>query len=224
MILIDLHKLRHLKNNWWFSWNYPNVSFVFLTQVDESGLWKRADPAGKMRGSHRILQENTRKKLEYGSSIPTRSFRFFFRWLPGRFPQKIHQKMITIHRNMATIRQEMVGIHQGKSGDFPDVSSENSQINGHNSQEMVGIYQEKIRRFPAGILLPCSNVFPVFSCRNRSVILDLGSSTTGDVYVDRYWINKHSKCAFYSWKMFCFSFLFGRDSLDETLFTNKFLV
>jgi hypothetical protein len=87
---------------------------------------------------------------------------------------------------MVTIRQEMVGIHQGKSGDFPDVSSENSQINGHNSQEMVGIYQEKIQRFSAGILLPCSNVFPVFSCRNRSVPLDLGSSTTGDVYVDRY--------------------------------------
>jgi len=51
--------------------------------------------------------------------------------------------MITIHQNMVTIRQEMVGIHQRKSGDFPDVSSENSQTNGHNSQEMVEIYQEK---------------------------------------------------------------------------------
>jgi hypothetical protein len=44
------------------------------TQVDDSGLWKRADPAEKMQESHRILQENTRKKLERGSSIPTGSF------------------------------------------------------------------------------------------------------------------------------------------------------
>jgi hypothetical protein len=72
-----------------------------------------------------------------------------------------------------TTMQETVGIYQGKSGDFPDVSSENSQTNGHNTQEMVGIhqeragihqemvgiYQEKIRRLPVGILLPCSNVF-----------------------------------------------------------------
>jgi hypothetical protein len=91
--------------------------------------------------------------------------------------------MITVHQNMVTICQETIGIHHGKSGDFPDVSSENSQTNGHNPQEMVGIYQEKIRRFPAGILLPCSNVFPMFSCRNRSVILDLGRKPTTTSFV-----------------------------------------
>jgi hypothetical protein len=98
---------------------------------------------------------------------------------------------------MVTVRQEMVGIHQEKSGNFPVVSCENSQTNViiHQKivgihQEMVGIYQEiagirqemagidqeKIRTFPAGILLPCSNVFPAFSCRNRPVLLDLGTS------------------------------------------------
>jgi hypothetical protein len=61
-----------------------------VTQVDDSGLWKRADPAGKMRESHRILQENTRKKLEHGSSILTGSFRIF----SGDFPAGSREKFI----------------------------------------------------------------------------------------------------------------------------------
>ncbi len=105
----------------------------------------------------------------------------------GDFPEVSSENSQTNGHNS----QEMVGIHQEKSGDFPDVSSENSQTNGHNSQEMVGIhqeavgihhemvgiYQEKIWRFSAGILLPYSNVFSMFSFRNRAVLLELGKHT-----------------------------------------------
>ena len=52
---------------------------IIDTQVDDSGYWKRADPAGKMRESHRILQENTGKKSEDGSSIPAVSREKFTR-------------------------------------------------------------------------------------------------------------------------------------------------
>ncbi len=40
--------------------------------------------------------------------------------------------------------------------------------------KLVGSLRKKSGDFPTGILLPCFHWFPVFSCWNRPVLLDLG--------------------------------------------------
>jgi hypothetical protein len=73
------------------------------SQVDDSGLQKRADPAGKRRESHRILKENSGKTMRNGSSIPAGIFWIF----SGDFPAVSRENS-----------QKMVIIHQEKSEDF----------------------------------------------------------------------------------------------------------
>jgi len=57
------------------------------TQVDDSSYWKRADPAGKMRESHRILQENTGKNRKMEAVFRPEIVGFFpvtFRPFPAK--------------------------------------------------------------------------------------------------------------------------------------------
>jgi len=95
---------------WWILWLFIHI----CTQIDDYGYRIPQDPAGKTREGHRILQErrgkvtgSCRKALEItgsGSSIPTGTYRIFFRWIPVNslsFPAGIGRKSSEKIRNFS---------------------------------------------------------------------------------------------------------------------------